>query len=78
MILSAVRLYQKGDTMSLQADARKLQLGAVIGFAGGWQLGKLLFVPEGTDTSAVMPALLTAGFGVAVGSYVALRYMGGE
>ena len=78
MILSAVRLYQKGDTMTVEADARKLQIGALIGYLCGWQVGKRLFVPKGTDTSVVFPAILSAGVGVAAGSFIALRYLGGE
>lgn len=64
--------------MTVEADARKLQTGALIGYLLGWQVGKRLFVPEGTDTSAVFPAIITAGVGVAAGSFIALRYLGGE
>jgi|DEB0MinimDraft_3_1074331.scaffolds.fasta_scaffold00652_5 hypothetical protein len=64
--------------MTVEADARKLQMGALIGYLLGWQVGERLFVPKGTDTTAVFPAILSAGVGVAAGSFIALRYLGGE
>jgi len=32
--------------MSVMKDARKIQLGALIGFGVGWCIGKYLFVPQ--------------------------------
>jgi hypothetical protein len=64
--------------MSVESDARKLQIGALIGYFGGYQIGKRFFVSEETDTSAVFPAIVTAGLGVFLGGYVAYHYFGGD
>ncbi len=64
--------------MSVMKDARKIQLGALIGFGVGWSIGKYLFVSSDIDTTAIYPALITAGIGVAVGGYLAINSIGGQ
>ena len=64
--------------MSAIRDARIIQLGGLTGFVVGWTIGSYLFVPQSFNTAQIIPALATAGVGVAVGGYLALKYIGGD
>jgi len=59
--------------MGLEADARKIQLGALTGFVVGWGVGQYLFVPANVSVIQIVPALAMAGVGVAIGGYVAIH-----
>lgn len=74
MTLRAVRLCDRNVTdMGLEADARKIQFGALTGFVIGWGIGQYFFVPSNVQVIQIVPALAMAGVGVAIGGYVAVH-----
>jgi|GEM_PF-5327814 hypothetical protein len=74
MILGAVRFCDRNVTdMGLEADARKIQFGALTGFVVGWGIGQYFFVPANVQVLQIVPALAMAGVGVAIGGYIAIH-----
>ena len=61
-----------GDSMSLQLDARRIQLGSLLGLIGGWNAGSVLFLKGDAVKNTVLPVLLTSALGVVSGIGIAI------